>query len=154
MITELQVLNQFKDVIVNQLANYYDQDEEYHDLLEEISEANVTIGFPEIDSMRKNVMFYIQPDYEEISDLSMGTDFASLNAVVYIMCKGSKNETLIKKVFGYYTALYALIRNNQTLDGFVDFTGINSMDYYPAVTASQTITAIEVSTNIQWSKCF
>lgn len=154
MITELQVLTQFKNVIVEQLANYYDQDEEYRDLLEEISEANVSIGFPEIDSMRKNVMFYIQPDYEEISDLSMGTDFASLNATVYIMCKGSKNETLIKKVFGYYTALYALVRNNQTLDGFVDFTGINSMDYYPAVTASQTITAIEVSTNIQWSKCF
>lgn len=154
MKTELAVLEQLKKVIAEQLGNYYPQVEDYQELLEEITEANVVIGFPELDSMKKNVMFYITPDYEEITDLSVATDFASLNSDIYIMCKGSKNETLIKKVFGYYTALYALIRDNQTLDNFVDFFRINNMDFYPAVTASTTMTAIEANTSIQWAKCF
>ena len=154
MRTELKVLNQLKKVIAEQLNDYLAEDEDNKDLLEEIDENNVVIGFPELDSMKKNTMFYITPDYEEITDLSMGTDFASLNSDIYIMCKGAKNDVLIKKVFGYYTALYALVRDNQTLDDFVDFTRINNMDFYPAVTASTTMTAIEASTSIQWSKCF
>lgn len=153
MKTELQVLDQLKKVIAEQLNDYYSEVDD-RELLEEISEANVEIGFPELDSMKKNTMFYINPDFEEITDLSMATDFASMNSNLYIMCKGAKNEVLIKKVFGFYTALYALIRDNQTLDDFVDFSRINSMDFYPAVTASQTMTAIEVSISIQWSKCF
>ena len=154
MKTELQVLNQLKQVIATELNDYLSEDEDNHDLLEEINADNVVIGFPDLDNMKKNTMFYITPDYEEITDLSMGTDFASMNSNLFIMCKGAKNETLIKKVFGYYTALYALIRDNQTLDNFVDFSRINDMDFYPAVTASTTMTAIEVSISIQWAKCF
>ena len=154
MKTELQVLNQLKQVIATELNNYLSEDEDNHDLLEEINADNVVIGFPDLDNMKKNTMFYITPDFEEITDLSMGTDFASMNSNLFIMCKGAKNEILIKKVFGYYTALYALIRDNQTLDNFVDFSRINDMDFYPAVTASTTMTAIEVSISIQWAKCF
>lgn len=154
MTTELQVLNQLKKVIVEQLKNYYAEDADNKDLLEDITEDNVVIDFPQLDSMKKNTMFFIQPDYEEITDLSVSTDFASLNASVFIMCKGFKNEILVKKVFGFYTALYALLRNNQTLDGYVDFTGITNSDYYPAVTASTTMTAIEASVRIDFAKCF
>ena len=153
MKTELQILEQLKKVIIEQLKDYYAEADDA-ELLEELTKDNVVIGFPELDSMKKNTMFYIQPDYEEIQDLSMGTDYASMNATVYIMCKGAKNETLVKKVFGFYTAFYALIRNNQTLDDFVDFSKITSMDYYPAVTASTNITAIEANVNIDWAKCF
>ena len=153
MKTELQCLEQLKSVIAAQIENYYAEADD-RELLEEITEDNVVIGFPELDSMKKNTMFYITPDYEEIQDLSMGTDYASMNATVYIMCKGSKNETLIKKVFGFYTALYALIRDNQTLDNYVDFSKITSMDFYPAVTASTTMAAIETNVNLDWAKCF
>lgn len=154
MRTELQVLNQLKNVIVGQLKNYYAEDVDNKDLLEDLTEKNVVIGFPELDSMPANTCIFINPDYEEITGLSMGTDFASFNADIYIMCKGFKNEILVKKVFGFYTALYALLRNNQTLDGYVDFTGITNSDYYPAVTASTTMTAIEANVRIDFAKCF
>lgn len=154
MKTELQVLNQLKSVIAEQLNEYLSADEENSGLLEEISEANVIIDFPDIDNMPKNTMFYIQPDYEEVEDLSMITDFSNMRILIYIICKGAKSATLIKKVFGYYTALFMLVRNNQTLDGMVDFTKINSMDYYPSVTASSTMSAIEVGAEVQWSKTF
>ena len=154
MKTELQVLNQLKTVIAEQLNEYLSADEENSGLLEDISEANVVIDFPDIDNMPKNTMFYIQPDYEEVEDLSMITDFSNMRLLIYIICKGAKSATLIKKVFGYYTALFMLVRNNQTLDGMVDFTKIGSMDYYPSVTASSVMSAIEVGAEVQWAKTF
>ena len=99
-------------------------------------------------------MFYIQPDYENIEDLSMSSDLAVMNATVFILCKGASTEKLIRRVFGYYTALYVLLRGNQTLNGFIDFVRVTDMDYYPAVTASATITAIEISVQLQWTKQF
>lgn len=154
MKSELQVLNQLKNVIAEQLNDYLSADEENSGLLEEISEANVIIDYPDIDNMPKNTTFYIQPDSEEVEDLSMITDFTRMRLLIYIICKGAKSETLIKKVFGYYTALFMLIRNNQTLDGMVEFSKINSMDYYPSVTASSTMTAIEAGVEINWAKTF
>lgn len=154
MISELQILNQLKKVIGEQLNEYLTADEENSGLLEEISEANVIIDFPDIDNMPKNTTIYIQPDYEEVEDLSVITDFTRMRLLIYIICKGAKSATLIKKVFGYYTALFMLIRNNQTLDGMVEFSKINSMDYYPSVTASSTMSAIEVGAEINWAKTF
>lgn len=80
----------------------------------------------------------------------MGSDIANMDIKVYIFCKGAKNENLIKKVFGYYNALYALIRTNENLDNFVEFTKITNMDFYPAVSANGSITGIETTLNIQW----
>ena len=154
MKTELMILNRLKEVIATQLNDYLEEDADYSGILEEIDEKNVVIDYPDIDNMPKNTMFYIQPDFEEMADLSMATDFADMKVIIYIICKGAKSETLIKRVFGYYSALFALIRNNQTLDYMVDFSKINNMDYYPSVTASSIMSAIEVGANIQWSKLF
>jgi hypothetical protein len=77
-----------------------------------------------------------------------------MDSTVFILCKGATSATLIKKVFGYYSALYTLLRGNQTLDGFVESVRLTNMEYYPAVTASKTMTAIEAHIQIQWAKEF
>lgn len=151
MKTEMKVLDRLKDTIVSQLGDHFSITEEE---LEGIGDANIAIDFPDVDSMRKHSMFYIQPDYENIEDLSMSSDLAVMNATVFILCKGASTEKLIRRVFGYYTALYVLLRGNQTLNGFIDFVRVTDMDYYPAVTASATITAIEISVQLQWTKQF
>lgn len=99
-------------------------------------------------------MFYIQPDNEEIDNLSMSSDLATMNVTICILCKGASSTTLIKKVFGYYSALYIMLRQNQTLDGYIESVKVVSMDYYPAVTASKTMTAIEAQLQMQWAKEF
>ncbi len=147
----MQVLDRLKKTISSQLGDYFSATEEP---LDAISDDNVVIDFPEVDAMRKHSMFYIQPDYENIETLSMSSDLAVMNATLFILCKGASNEKLVRRVFGYYTALYALLRRNQTLDGFIDFARISDMDYYPAVTASATITAVEISIQLQWTKQF
>jgi hypothetical protein len=152
MKTEMQVLERLSEIIVAQLqAHITGIDAED---LEPLTNKNVSIDFPDVDRMRRNTMFFIQPDYEHLEALSMGSDLAVMQATVFILCKGASNQTLVARVFGYYTALYILLRQHQTLDGFIDFARITNMDYYPAVTASKTITAIEVSLQLQWSKDF
>jgi len=152
MKTEMQVLERLKETMVSQLNPLMETTDGV--LPEDINAQNVEIDFPDTDNMRKSSMFYIQPDGENIEDLSMGSDIATMDSTVFILCKGAASSTLIKKVFGYYSALYTLLRGNQTLDGFVESVRLTSMDYYPAVTASKTMTAIEAHIQIQWAKEF
>jgi hypothetical protein len=152
MKTEMQVLERFKEILASQIGEHVaDGDEEE---LGAITQNNIKIDFPDVDRMRGNTMFFIQPDYENLEQLSMGSDLATMQVTVFLLCKGASSEELVRRVFGYYTAFYILLRRNQTLDGFIDFARITDMDYYPAVTASATITAIEVSLQLQWSKDF
>lgn len=153
MKTEMQVLEHLKTIISSQLlAHQNPEDENMIDST--VDEKNVEIDFPDVDTMRRNTMFFIQPDYENLEPLGMASDLATMRVTVFVLCKGASSVTLVKRVFAYYTAFYILMRSNPTLDGFIDNTHITDMDYYPAVTASKTITAIEVSVELQWSKDF
>ena len=154
MKTELQVLERLKDVISTQLNKYLKEDKENFELLELIDSDNVEIDFPDTDNFRKKTMFWVEPQTEDIEDLTTGSDLAQMQLSIYILCKRDKSENLVKKVFGYFTALFALIKDNQTLDEFVDFTKITTMEFYPAVTADRTIAGIEASVQIQYEKPF
>ena len=153
MKTEIQVLDILAQTIAAQISNHFGEDGGESEL-ELIGKEHIKIDFPEVDAMRGNTMFFIQPDYENLEDLSMSSDLATMNVTVFIICKGASSEKLVRRVFGYYTAFYILLRSNQTLDGFIDFARITDMDYYPALTASATMTAVEISVQLQWSKEF
>jgi len=150
MKTEIQVLEKLKAIIITNLGTYFDEEIP----LSEISDLNIKIDFPDIDNMRKNNMFYIQPDYETLEELSINSDIANMNIKLFFLCKGAKSEELIKRAFAYYSAFYMMLKNNQTLDGFIDFAKITDMDYYPAVSEIANITAIEVKLELMWSKEF
>ena len=152
MKTEMQVLQKLQEIILTHIgASVPEEDRES---LGAVTEKNIEIDFPDTDRMRANTMFFIQPDYENLEQLSMGSDLATMQVSVFILCKGASNQQLVQRVFGYYTALYILLRSNPTLDGFIDYTRITDMDYYPAVTAASTITAIEAGIQLQWQKDF
>ena len=150
MKTEIQVLEKLKLILIEKL-NSFIEDEFYKFI---IDDHNIKIDFPDIDNMRKNNMFYIQPDYETLEELSINSDMAIMNIKFFILCKGAKTEELIKRVFAYYSALYGMLKNNQSLDGFIDFIKITDMDYYPAVSEIANISAIEVRLELMWSKEF
>lgn len=150
MKTEIQVLEKLKETIASHLNQYLENQDGV--ILDAINEQNIEIDFPDTDNMKKNTMFYIQPDGETLEDLSLSSDLATMDATIFIMCKGAKNAILIKKVFGYYSALYRLLRSYQTLDGFIEGLRNSEIEYYPALTASLSMTAIEVHITMQWSK--
>lgn len=145
MKTEMDVLKQLKKVIEEQLNGYIVD-------FPLIGSDNVEIDYPDVDNMRKTTMFYIQPDMEAIESVALTSDLAVMETTIYIITKKDLQEKLIEKVFNYYTCLYLLLRQNQSLDNFVDFIEVYSMDYYPAVTAQKNTVSIEVSLRIQWEK--
>ena len=152
MKTEMQVLQQLKAVVARSLVDH--QETESGVTVETFDEGNVDIGFPDVDGMRRASMCFIQPDYENLEPLGMHSDLATMRATVFLLCKGASNAILVKRVFALYSALYRLVRGDPTLGGFIEDARITDMDYYPAVTASATMTAIEAGIDLQWSKEF
>jgi hypothetical protein len=152
MKTEMQVLERLKELIATSLVALMEPDEGASVAL--FDETNVGIDFPDVDGMRRPTMLFIQPDYENLEPLGMGSDLATMRATVFILCKGAANSVLVRRTFALYNALYLLVRKDPTLGGFIEDARITDMDYYPAVTASATVTAIEASVDLQWSKEF
>ncbi len=152
MKTEMQVLEHLKELIATSLVALMEPEAEI--AVKQFDEANIEINFPDVDSMRRPVMLYIQPDYENLEPLGMGSDLATMRSTVFILCKGAPNAVLVRRTFALYNALYLLVRGDPTLGGFIEDARITDMDYYPAVTASTTVTAIEASMDLQWSKEF
>lgn len=152
MKTEMQVLERLKELIATSLVALMEPEAEI--AVKQFGDGNVEIDFPDVDSMRRPVMLYIQPDYENLEPLGMGSDLATMRATVFLLCKGAANSILVRRVFALYNALYLLVRGDPTLGGFIEDARITDMDYYPAVTASATVTAIEASLDLQWSKEF
>lgn len=153
MKTEMMIMEAFKDFIIKRLHSHFNA-VEYGDELTPLSENSVLIDFPDVDNMRKDTVIYIQPDYENFEALSLHADQATLNLTITILTKGARSDVLIKRVFGYFTALCSLIHQDRSINGFVDRAEVTDMDYYPAVTASKTVVGIETTLRLIWDRTF
>jgi len=148
MKNELTVLMKLKDTIVEHIGDYLASS------LTIVTEDNVAIKWPSVDQMKKRVMFYIQPDYAEYEDLATTNDLSTFHVKVFIFCKRGPQSTLEEEGYGYYNALYELMRRNMTLDGYVDFLAVTSADFYNAVDATGNVSGTEVNISIQYTKDF
>ncbi len=148
MKNELTILNQMKTVLQGQLNDHLETG------LEQIDEHNVAIDFPDTDLMPKATMFYIVPNWADYESLSTESDNSTFNLALFILCKKDRQENLTKKIYGYFNALYSLLRTNIGLDGYVDFTDVNDADFYPAVEGNRNVQGVEVSVSIRYTKDF
>lgn len=88
MVTEMDVLERLREKIVEGLGR----------VLEGFRDDSAVIDFPDTDNMRRNLMVYIQPDYEALEDLdrecpqnklhSLSVPFADIkpSAIGYLPC--------------------------------------------------------------------
>ena len=148
MRNELVIINSLKTVIQGQLNTHLSQG------METIGERNVVVDFPDVDQMPMKTMLYIQPNWANYEALTTESDNSLFNVAVFIVCKKDKQENLTRKVYGYFNALYSLLRNNWSLDGNADFTEITDADFYPAVEGNRNVQAIEVSVSVRYTKDF
>lgn len=146
MVNEITIMRALKEVIETELNNYTD------DSLDNIDTKNVIIDFPNVDLMTKKTCIFIQPNYGEYENLSTNSDDSSFSMNIFILCKRDKHESLVEKVFGFYNALYKLIRTNITLNETVDFVDIESFDYYPQVEANSGVVGIEALITCRYTK--
>ena len=143
---ELTILSSLKTVIQIQLNSHLGQG------METLSERNVAVDFPDTDQMPMKTMLYIQPNWANYEALTTESDNSLFNIAIFIVCKKDKQENLTRKVYGYFNALYSLLRTNWSLDGEADFTEITDADFYPAVEGNRNVQAIEVSVSVRYTK--
>lgn len=147
---ELSVIEGLRKTIVGGINDYLNDSE----VLCPLNEKNVAIDFPDTDQMPKSTMIYLQPNWSEFENLSTESDSSVFSAAVFILCKRDKNENLTKKIYGYFNALYMLLRKNTSLDGIVDFTEVTNAEFYPAVEGNKSVQAVEVSVSLRYTKDF
>ena len=148
MRNELTILNALKTVVQTQLNPYLQEN------LDPIGERNVVIDFPDTDQMPMKTMLYIQPNWADYENLSTESDLSNFGIALFIICRKDTQENLTKKIYGYFNALYSLLRTNISLDGEVDFSSITDADFYPAVEGNRNVQAIEVSIAVSYTKDF
>ena len=150
---ENEILESLKDYIINNINNSIDSVNTGNSIrLDDITKDSVAIDYPDTDSMKSNVMFYILPENESFSEFTLGGDLARFNNTVYIIAKKDNQENLIKKVFRYYGALMHCIKIDPSLASVVDETKFISMEFYPAVEANKNIVAIELHLEITYEQ--
>ena len=146
----MTVIEALRQAIINGINDHLPQGE----VLAPIEADNVLIDFPDTDRMPKSTMFYIQPNWAEFENLSTESDSSVFSVAVFILCKRDKEVNLTKKIYGYFNALYSLLRRNISLDGTVDFTEVTNSEFYPAVEANRSIQGVEVSVSLRYTKDF
>ncbi len=148
MKNELAILNQLKNVLQSQLNDHLEAG------LPQIDGNSIAIDFPDTDLMPRSTMFYIVPNWADYEALSTESDNSTFNVALFILCKKDRQESLTMKIYGYFNALYSLLRNNIGLDGYVDFTDVNDAEFYPAVEGNRNVQGVEVSVSIRYTKDF
>ena len=147
---EMTVIEGLRGAIIKGINDHLPKSE----VLTPLDENNVVIDFPDTDRMPKSTMLYIQPNWAEFENLSTESDSSIFSVAVFILCKRDKSENLTKKTYGYFNALYSLLRRNISLDGVVDFTEVTNSEFYPAVEANRSIQGVEVSVSLRYTKDF
>ena len=150
---ENEILESLKEYIISNINNSIDSVNVGNTIrLDDITKDSVVIDYPDTDSMKSNIMFYILPENESFSEFTLGGDLARFNNTVYIIAKKDNQENLIKKVFRYYGALMHCIKLDPSLASVVDETKFISMEFYPAVEANKNIVAIELHLEITYEQ--
>ena len=148
MINELKVMQQMVEVIGSHLNEYLDEE------LPVISDKQVLLEFPDVDKMPFPVMFYVQPDYAAYEEETTCSDKTDFRISVFIMCKRDTKANLTLKTYGYYNALYELLKTNYTLYGAIAGTQIIETHFYPAIEANANVQGVELSVSTEFTKDF
>ena len=148
MKNELTVLTQLRQTIADHINEYLAEG------LDGVHTDSVVIKWPNVDQMKRRVMFFIQPDYAEYDNLATTNDFSEFHVKVFIFCKRGAHTTLEQEGYGYYNGLYELLRRDSHLGGYVDFTRIVQADFYNAVDSTGNVSGTEVDISIQYTKDF
>ncbi len=148
MKNELTILEQLRVVLQSDLNDHLEEG------LEGIQEGSVIVDFPDIDLMKFQTVLYIQPNWADYESLSTQSDSSVFNVSIFILCKRDRKEELTRKIYGYFNAVYSLLRNDIALGGMVDFTDVDNAEFYPAVEGNRNVQGVEISVSIRYTKDF
>ena len=146
MTSEMDILQGLHDVLIRDINDYTSN------AVEGMDDKSIVIDFPDIDNMRKPTMIFLQANWTNYDSLVYSADQSNFTISVFLVAKKASSTVLQEKLFALYDGLYKLLKTNNTLDSLVAYTVIQSMDYYPALTADNNVKGIEVSIQVVFEK--
>lgn len=147
----ISVLEGVRKFLAENINKYIDNNNPFLGVkVPELEDKNVMVDFPDIDSLPFKDTIYIIPDYFEINPQTTCSQLVDNNIKIYIFCKRDKHDNLIRRSSTYFNALCQCVIRDTTLGGTVNLAQLGSCDYYPSVTAENTISAYEINLDLKY----
>ena len=146
----IEVYDRVRKCFLDHINDYLGENNPYDVSVPKITEANIKIDFPDIDALPQQNMIYIVPDYLELQPQTTCSQMCDNNVKIFIFCKRDKHDNLIKRASTYFNAICQVCIRYTSLDGSVNLSQLGSADYYPSVTADNSISAYEINLQLRY----
>ena len=109
-----------------------------------IAEKNIVLGTVDLSRYESPVVVSILPDKVEPIDGDLDGYRDKDKFVVTMIFQKAAYPILVKRMFRYAKALRLAMEKNPSMDGQIDDSGIDGVDFYPDTgDKNQTVTAFE-----------
>lgn len=117
--------------------------------LPNFTEKNIVLGVVDLSRYENNVIVSVIPDEEQDAEESFSGQGINLSFTITILCRGKKQENLIKQISEYTKQICSVFREDCTLCGLVDNSKLEKRKYYldAGATAEQMV-AVEIPMTI------
>lgn len=117
--------------------------------LPNFTEKNIVLGVVDLSRYENNVIVSVIPDEEQDAEESFNGQGINLSFTITILCRGKKQENLIKQISEYTKQICSVFREDCTLGGLVDNSKLEKRKYYldAGATADQMV-AVEIPMTI------
>lgn len=150
MKNNLTALQALKDCIAKHINEYITENNNFNVKLNAIKDNQIFVEFPDVDKLPLNETIYIIPDYTDLEPQTVCTMLNNDSVKVYVFCKRDTNKNLLAKASTIASSILQVVIKNTTLDGKVNLCELESLDFYPSVTATEGISAYEISLTIRY----
>lgn len=117
--------------------------------LPNFTEKNIVLGVVDLSRYENNVIVSVIPDEEQDAEESFNGQGINLSFTITILCRGKKQENLIKQISEYTKQICDVFREDCTLGGLADNSKLEKRKYYldAGATAEQMV-AVEIPMTI------
>lgn len=117
--------------------------------LPNFTEKNIVLGVVDLSRYENNVIVSVIPDEEQDAEESFSGQGINLSFTITILCRGKKQENLIKQISEYTKQICNVFREDCTLGGLADNSKLEKRKYYldAGATAEQMV-AVEIPMTI------
>lgn len=117
--------------------------------LPNFTEKNIVLGVVDLSRYENNVIVSVIPDEEQDAEESFNGQGINLSFTITILCRGKKQENLIRQISEYTEQICSVFREDCTLGGLADNSKLEKRKYYldAGATAEQMV-AVEIPMTI------
>lgn len=117
--------------------------------LPNFTEKNIVLGVVDLSRYENNVIVSVIPDEEQDAEESFSGQGINLSFTITILCRGKKQENLIKQISEYTKQICNVFREDCTLGGLADNSKLEKRKYYlDAGATAEQMAAVEIPMTI------